>query len=299
MMEVMPSTAGSSPRSAEQRKATQRNAWHAQRRAPNAWHTQLWTTHPLDQDNIASVPLLTGRYASPNPTQTQHHVPKHSSILTVTFPAPDLSFAHQSSPSLDERTAMYPFVCGLVQGLFLEEWMYNHSLASAPCMSPLLHYPFFSLYLSLLHPRVCVVFSNIHISDPGNQTITQPEGPILNRADPWSGERRSYWGMMPILTFPLFSILYSLIVVTLFLLSTFVKLLMTSSFFSFQLQKCLSQLIQVKNKWVSFLQVLFFSSSFSHFVLCFFYLRFVSHCYLHRCMGNIHVGVSACDAAGI
>ena len=49
----------------------------------------------------------------------------------------------------------------------------------APCMFPLLHYSFFlSLHLSLLHSRVCVVFSNIHISDPGNQMTKQTEVPF-------------------------------------------------------------------------------------------------------------------------
>ena len=130
--------------------------------------------------------------------------------------------------------------------------MYNHSLVSLVMQllvcPPLLHYSFFSLYLSLLHPRVCVIFSNIHISDPGNQTITQPEGPILNRADPL------VWREKKLLRYDAYLDFSSLFYLVLSyrcdspLLTTFVILLMTSFFFSFQLQKCLSQLIQVKNK---------------------------------------------------
>ena len=121
------STACSSPRSATQWIATQRMVRAAQGTQRNAWHTQRKTLVLLSTHS-SRITLLQFHYwqvwciAQYN-TDT---APRPYSILlftnyTVTFPCSRSLFAHNSSPSLiDERTAMHPFLCRLVQGLFLE-----------------------------------------------------------------------------------------------------------------------------------------------------------------------------------
>ena len=112
-----------------QRNATHRNATHGARSARNAWHSnKTHITHLINND-MASV-LTTGRYnaqhtdAAPCPYPFFYSHKQHSHI-----PLLKTSLCITSSPYLlDDRTAMHPFVCGLVQGLFLEEWMHNHSL---------------------------------------------------------------------------------------------------------------------------------------------------------------------------